>query len=60
MDQEASLNSISCKILLDGNLFLSKETLELSKLMNILIELYYLKPLLILSTSLEALITHIS
>lgn len=42
-----------------GNLFLSEKVLELSKLINTLVESYFLRPMSILYTSLEILITGI-
>lgn len=57
IDKRTSLNNVSYGALLVGNLFLLKKTLELFESMNILVGSYFLRPMSILSISLEAFTT---
>lgn len=57
IDKKTDLNSKDYGVLLSDNLFSSEKILRLSKSMNTLVGLYYLRPMSILSISLEAYIT---
>lgn len=57
IDKKTDWNSKGYGVLLSDNLFSSEEILRLSKSMNTLVGLYYLRPMSILSISLEAYTT---